>query len=130
MFNSNEIYSDEIESILFKKKLTKDSFLIIEFYLGENEIIESVRQLDEIKKLKNENENNLEELLRKSRQLISSKCVRLIDQGIVNLPTKRTDRIESLILSCNLLDKTKQIDWNKLPKDLQVFIYLKKTKFD
>jgi len=72
--------------------------------------------------LKNENENNLEELLRKSRQLISSKSIRLIDEGIINLPTKRNDPIESLILSCNLLDKTKQIDWNKLPKHLQVFI--------
>jgi len=80
--------------------------------------------------LKNENENNLEELLRKSRQLISSKSIRLIDQGIVNLPTKRTDPIETLILSCNLLDKTKQIDWNKLPKDLQVLIYFNLFKKD
>ncbi|CAF1118107.1 unnamed protein product [Adineta steineri] len=96
MFHTNDTYSDEIEN--------------------ENQTIESVHQLGENKKLKNENENNLEELLIKSRQLKSSKSLRLIDEQIENISTKKNSTIQSLILSCNLLDKNQQIDWTKLPK--------------
>jgi len=64
--------------------------------------------------------NNLEELLRKSRQLNSSKSLRLIDQQIENLPTNQNSTIENLILSCNKLGKYSQIDFTKIPNHLQV----------
>ncbi len=68
--------------------------------------------------------NNLEELLRKSHQLNSSKSIRLIDQQIENLSTKKHQSIEKLILSCNKLGKTNRINWSHLPNHLQVFLRL------
>lgn len=91
---------------------------------GDQDLVQSVRQLDENEKNKSENVNHLEELLRKSNQLNSSKCVRLIDQQIEQISTKKTQSIEKLILSCNKLGKTNSIDWTNLPNDLQVFSHL------
>jgi hypothetical protein len=72
--------------------------------------------------------NNLEELLTKSRQLNSSKCVRLIDQQIESLSTKKNQSIESLILSCNKLGKSEEMNWKQLPNHLQVFLFDFKNK--
>jgi hypothetical protein len=123
--NSNEIYSDQYESILILNK-KRNLSLRNKNFLGENQNIQLVYQLDENEKLKSENINNLEELLRKSRQLNSSKSLRLIDQQIENLPTNKNQSIESLILSCNKLGEKNQIDWTRLPNNLQVFDLISK----
>ena len=88
--------------------------------LDENETIELINQLGENKKFSSENQFNLEELLIKSRQLNSSKSLRLIDQQIESLPKKISSSIESINLSGNVLNKNEKIQWKDLSKQIQV----------
>ncbi|CAF1342525.1 unnamed protein product [Rotaria magnacalcarata] len=97
--NLNEIYSDE--------------------YQSENETIKLVCQLNENEKLKNENVNNLEDLLIKSRQLNSSESIRLINENLEYLSINKKKSIKNLILSCNQFGLTNNINWTHLPKNLQ-----------
>ena len=114
---SSEIFSDQTESNLFEIKRQRNVVDI----KGDEQIVQSVRQLDENDKNGSENVNHLEELLRKSNQLNSSKCLRLIDQQIDQISTNKNQSIEKLILSCNKLGKTNSIHWSNLPNHLQVF---------
>ena len=82
-----------------------------------------VVQLNEIGKGKNDNENNLEELLRKSDQLNSSKSIRLIDQNLQEILLKKNSSIEKASFSCNRLGKSHSAIYKSLPKHLQVFLF-------
>ena len=78
--------------------------------------------------MKDDNVNNLEDLLTQSRRLNSRKCSRLIDQQIENLSINKSQSIQRLILSCNKIGKSDQFNWTQLPKSLQVFIIVDKSK--
>ncbi|CAF1077248.1 unnamed protein product [Rotaria sordida] len=88
-------------------------------YQNEYENIELVSQLNENEKVKNENVNNLEELLRKSIRLNSSKCLRLIDEKVESLSIDKNQSIENLILSCNQIGISNRFNWTQLPKNLR-----------
>ncbi|CAF1552314.1 unnamed protein product [Rotaria sordida] len=88
-------------------------------YQNEYENIELVSQLNENEKVKNENVNNLEKLLRKSIRLNSSKCLRLIDEKVESLSIDKNQSIENLILSCNQIGISNRFNWTQLPKNLR-----------
>ena len=88
--------------------------------LGENDRINSVRQLDWNDK---GNINNLEELN-------SSKSIRLIDQQIQNLFSRKNQSITNLVLSCNQIGKNEEINWKLLPNHLQVCIISPRRGFE
>ena len=118
--DSSEIYSDQSESnfvVLLLKRMLISEWEIVD----EKSVVELVRQLDENEKNVSEKVNHLEELLRKSGQLNSCRCVRLIDQQIENISTNKNQSIDKLILSCNKLGKRDPVHWSRLPNDLQVF---------
>ena len=92
--------------------------------LDTNDDIELVCQLDERDNNSVEYANQLEDLLRKSRQFNSSKSIRIIDQQIENVELHSNRSIESLVLTCNKLARDKPIDWTQLPNHLKVHFHI------
>ena len=110
MFTSeNDRFADQVESI-------------------DRDALELVRRLDRYGKTKDENVNEVEQLLIQSRQLNSARSIRLIDQGIEKIPSTDQQRKTHWNLSCNRLGRDHAIDWNALPIDLQVLCTEKETK--
>lgn len=78
---------------------------------------------DNEKRNRNETEQNineLEDLLRKSRRLNNEKTKRFIDEQRDEIPSNLRFSTESLVLTCNQVGRTKSIQWKLIPKNLQV----------